>query len=361
MTTQLILWITNIYVYVRWPKPVWDHIRRQHRLPNVACPDSYTERMLWRRLFDHNPMFVTFTDKLATKEYCQQRCGDLEAPETLWVGQNAADIPDQHLTGDVFVKTNHGYNHNYPICAGRFDRDDLIEKTDAWMRSRHGEDKYVWSYSQVPPKLFVEKTIGDAGADLLDVNFRVSNGAFIAGCVVGHNKLDNMWAVYVDEHCNAIPGPNDLEGAPFAHLPEDMDITTPYRRMVEYAKQLSIGVDYVRVDFMLNGDRVYAGEITVYPAVGIHEIYNPPLNEKIKTGWDLRDAWFCNTQHTGLKRLYAAALNRALDRRAARPATEPIVAAPVTSPDYFIPPPAIDNALPLPVPQPPHLARQRQD
>ncbi len=31
------------------------------------APGSITERMLWRKLFDRNPLFVTFADKLATQ------------------------------------------------------------------------------------------------------------------------------------------------------------------------------------------------------------------------------------------------------------------------------------------------------
>ncbi|RAZ88439.1 hypothetical protein DPM33_23190 [Mesorhizobium hawassense] len=35
--------------------------------PNPAAPTRHDESMLWRKIGDHNPLFVTLTDKLAAK------------------------------------------------------------------------------------------------------------------------------------------------------------------------------------------------------------------------------------------------------------------------------------------------------
>lgn len=51
--------------------------------PNIALPGRYHEKMLWRKLFDRNPLFEVFCDKLATKDFVRKRTPGLKLPETL--------------------------------------------------------------------------------------------------------------------------------------------------------------------------------------------------------------------------------------------------------------------------------------
>ena len=69
-------------------------------LPNPAAPESYHERVLWRKIFDRNPLFVTLTDKLAAKAHMSSACPELALPRTLWSGRDAIDIPLNLLAGD---------------------------------------------------------------------------------------------------------------------------------------------------------------------------------------------------------------------------------------------------------------------
>ena len=81
-------------------------IQRFGNVPDLARPRTYPELMLWRKIFDRNPLFVTFTDKLAAKDYIRSRAPELPTPKTLWAGDAAVDIPPEILSGDVIVKTN---------------------------------------------------------------------------------------------------------------------------------------------------------------------------------------------------------------------------------------------------------------
>ena len=315
MLTRLILNAINAYFYVRYTEARRDYKRRQHRLPNITNPRSYTERMLWRKLIDHNPLFVVFSDKLATKKYCSSICPDLQSPETLWEGTDANEIPDEALTGDVYVKTNHGYNFNYRIRGGAVDRIELKATTDEWLKHTHGLDSDQWAYSQVAPKLFVERAIGDPYGDLLEINIRCCNGRFFLGSVIGKNKTDDMWAVYLDADGKPCESPDDEAGKPIEKLPDGVDIAAPYQRAFDYALKLSEGVDYARFDFMWNGQELYAGEITVYPSAGRHEIYHPGLNDLMLSLWDLRDTWLLKEKHTGWRAIYAWLLRREVHKR----------------------------------------------
>jgi hypothetical protein len=83
--TLFALWRTASLL--RHPRLHGKFLRRMRRVPDVALPRDYTDRMLWRKLFDRNPLFVTFADKLATKDWVAARCPDLPMPATLWAGE----------------------------------------------------------------------------------------------------------------------------------------------------------------------------------------------------------------------------------------------------------------------------------
>lgn len=315
----LIFAIANAWLYAgnfRLVRYCW---RFNRRLPNIANPQRYSERMLWRKLVDHNPRFVIFSDKLATKEYVQRRCPELPLPRTLWIGRNTDEIPDELLAGDVFVKANHGCGFNWHIRGGQCDRAALRRASERWLTAVHGRRFGEWSYSQVEPKLFVEEAIGDAEADLIEFNVRASNGRAILGSVLGRCKLPDQWLVYLDVAGFPTHGTTDPEEGPIAPLPPGVAIREPYLRAVRFAERLSVGVDYVRVDFMWNGSVLFGGEITTYPSAGLKDPASASVDALIRSGWDLGHAHFLNVPHSGWQRIYAGAIRRRWSGRRADP------------------------------------------
>lgn len=317
----LVFAAVNLWLYAGNGRLVRQCRRFNHRLPDIADPKRYSERMLWRKLVDHDPRFVIFCDKLATKDYVQRICPELPLPRTLWIGHDTDEIPDALLDGDVYVKANHGCGFNWRVRDGRCDRAALRRTSARWLAAVHGRKFGEWAYSQVEPKLFVEEAIGDAEAGLIEFNVRASNGRAILGSVLGRCKMPDQWVVYLDANGVPTPGLHDAEGAAITPLPPGVEIREPYRRAVRFAEKLSEGVDYVRVDFLWNGSVLFGGEITTYPAAGLRDPAHASMHARVLDGWDLAQAHFLNAPHRGWKRIYAGALRRSLSRRAtiARP------------------------------------------
>jgi hypothetical protein len=304
--------VTNAVLYAKNMGLVRRYRRATGRLPNIANPQRYSERMLWRKIVDHNPQFVLFSDKLATKDFLKSRCPDLPVPRTLWIGRDADAIPDELLRGDVFVKANHGCGFNLRIRGGQCDRRALRKKTERWLGSVYGRKGGEWAYSKVEPKLFVEESVGDVEAGLIEFNVRACNGKAILNSVMGKCKTPNQWAVYLDPEGAPTPGMSDPEGSPVVPLPKGLMVMEPYRRAVQFAQKLSVGVDYARFDFLWNGAELFGGEITVFPAGGFSDPANSSANAVTMTGWDLIQSHFLKSQHTGWMRIYADALSRRL-------------------------------------------------
>jgi hypothetical protein len=300
-------------VFTRKNKGLIQNYRQRHgRQPDIANPRRYTELMLWRMIVDRNPQFVVFSDKIACKEYVKRRCPDLLVPRTLWTGRDANAIPDEILRGDVYVKANHGCNYNQRIRGGHFDRAVLKQQTDGWLGSVYGQESGQWAYSRVEPRLFVEEAVGDVEEGMVEFNVRVGNGRAILGSMILGCKTPGQQVGYFDTDGRPTQGMTDPEGSPVVEMSVSPSVMEPYRGAVRFAEQLSVGVDYVRCDFMWNGKELFGGEITVYPAAGLHE----PANTRVRTvtlnGWDLRQSHFLKSPQKGWARIYAGALKRQL-------------------------------------------------
>lgn len=89
--------------------------RRIRRLPRLSPPTKQNDKYFWRKTIDHNPLFETFCDKTACKEWVRERCGDVIVPEAIWAGNSARKIPDHLLTQKVILKVNKGSGANITI------------------------------------------------------------------------------------------------------------------------------------------------------------------------------------------------------------------------------------------------------
>ena len=55
---------------------------------------------------------------------------------------------------------------------------------------------------------------------------------------------------------------------PANNLPPDYVLPPSYFRARDMASHISRGLDHVRVDFLVDGDSFYVGELTIYPGSG---------------------------------------------------------------------------------------------
>ncbi|MBN9220433.1 MAG: hypothetical protein J0I79_20995 [Mesorhizobium sp.] len=280
-------------------------------LPNPAAPARYHELLLWRKILDRNPLFVTLTDKLAAKAYIRDACPEIAIPRTLWSGRDAGDIPADLLAGTVLVKTNHGCAMNMLVSHGEPDRAAIVRRANRWLRKRYGRRNGEWAYWPVVPSVFVEERLAlSGGAIATDIKVHVCSG------VISHVWVEDKLAkrsVLFDREANPLPGrdpdyPREDQG-----LPVNARLVDHVREAISIAPGIAGDLDYIRVDFLVTDDRLYAGEITAYSAAGYGTWTNPAIAAEIEQLWRLDQSAFLRRQHNGMTRLYADAL-RALYR-----------------------------------------------
>ncbi|TGT72869.1 hypothetical protein EN802_13390 [bacterium M00.F.Ca.ET.159.01.1.1] len=313
---RLVLMAARIVLTLRHPVLVARFAMRLGYLPNPAAPTRYNELMLWRKIIDHNPLFVTLTDKLAAKAHIRAACPGLPLAETLWSGRNPEDIPAELLAGQVVVKTNHGCEMNIFVSGGRPARAKIMRKTKRWLRKRFGRRSGEWAYWPITPTVLVEEQLKLSGGMIAtDIKVHVCSGDI--SHVWAEDKLAARSHLF-DGDGRPLPGRDPDYPREDQSLPVSPALLDFVRQAIALAPRIAEDLDHARVDFLVTDKGLHAGEICIYSAAGYGTWTNPAIAERLERFWRLEDSAYLRRQHRGLSRLYAEALRARCALRATR-------------------------------------------
>ncbi len=281
---------------------------------HVVVPLLGDEKYFWRKVFDHDPRFVTLTDKIACKAWVAQQGIPAQMPKTLWVGTDANDIPDALWEQPAYLKASHGYNMNIPVLAPPADRSATIAQANAFRQREHGRKHNQWAYRHVKRQLLLEEAVF-VDQPMIEVKYYVS-GPTVEQFVISRHGTPTTAARWLRQ----ADGEYLRDDKPTSHGP-DID-TAPLPPAVEtglkIAQEIGRRFDHIRVDTMTDGETVYLGELTVYSLTGRIHHYGHVASAPINQSWDLRRSRFLSQKQPWPWNLYANALRRALDRRELR-------------------------------------------
>ena len=91
------------------------YFRNFHRFANLRNPQTFNEKINWRKLHQRDPRFALFADKVAVKDEIAKLAGPEYVIPTLWVGKRPEDIPFDRLDPPYVIKINNGYGSNLYI------------------------------------------------------------------------------------------------------------------------------------------------------------------------------------------------------------------------------------------------------
>ena len=285
----------------------WRHVGR---LPQLCPPVRHNDKFFWRKVFDHNPMFEVFCNKLACKEWVRARCPELPVPATLWQGASARDIPDDLLTQPAFIKANNGSSYNIRIDGETVDRGLIEARFSRWLSRPYGQGNSEWGYKDVPRTVFVEEIVSTPGgtAPVMANVYTVGGKPAVVICITGWKDGDRHGSLFNLDGSRVSQQPDDLDG-----LPDDWQSPSCLDKVVEYSRALVHGTDQMRSDFLCLDDKIWFSEMSPYPLSGLGSFDSLGDEMQIYGGWDLMQSWFLRTRHTGWKQFYADALRRLLN------------------------------------------------
>lgn len=248
-------------------------------------PRRFTEKVQWRKLFDLDPIYATFCDKLAVRDFIAARIGTECLVPLLWRGDDPDDVPFDSLDPPYVIKSTHA-SAQVLIVRSRdgIDVANMRDTMRTWLGQCYGTLTDELGYAPVPRRLMVERHLFDAdGAPPLERRMFVFDGRvrFINTVVVIDGKVRNAAFHTPDWQRKDWILRSPLLQRPFPR-PERLD------DLIRAAEQVAEGVEHVRVDFFDCGPRFFIGEITVYSWSGLSPFGTDEVDLTLGSVWKIK-------------------------------------------------------------------------
>ena len=244
-------------------------------------PRTFNEKLQWLKVHDHNPLYTTLVDKYRVKQWVADRIGQEYVIPTLAVFASADDINPDTLPEQFVLKCNHD-SGSILICRDKstFDMDAAKTKLAKGLERNFYREAREWAYKNVPRLVFAEKYMENPlSKDLLTYKFLCFSGEpYIMYVTV---KNENVFENYYDMDFE----PLDIHRKwPNSQYP--IPKPTCWEDMKRVARELSQGLNHVRLDLYEVNGQVYFSEYTFYDWGGLFtftpDVWDQRLGDKIQ-------------------------------------------------------------------------------
>lgn len=259
------------------------YFRRHHKWLDLDAPIERMPNLITYILAQavknrDNKHWAMLADKYAVRQYVAQRIGAEHLIPLVAKWDSPADIDFAACPDSFVMKTNNGcgdivFVHDKTTA----DRAAIAAKFARTLRSRYAEASGQLHYGLIKPCIIAEALVeqGEGHKSLTDYKVCCVNGTPQAVLVFADrdevDHFDFKMNAYTPSWQLIAPGktPADVADAPVAPgKPEAL------AELLRLAAELAHGLEYVRVDMYMVGDRVYFGEMTLSPDTALHPVYH---------------------------------------------------------------------------------------
>lgn len=250
---------------------------------NFEAPREYTEKVQFRKLYGNHATYAQVADKYAVREFVAERAGEQYLVPLYAVCDRLTPDAVAGLPNSFVAKATHGCKWNRIVHnKDQLDAAELIEFLNDTMTWRFGEHTGELHYSLIPPRIVVEKLLQDRNGNLpYDYYIFCYNTPAGFDYSVSISSPGITRAAHYDRHWNRWDGTfSEEEHERFAN-------PANFPEMLEVARRLSAGFDFVRVDLYSLEGRIYFGEMTVTPNAGFGVIEHPERAAHRSDSWKI--------------------------------------------------------------------------
>ena len=234
---------------------------RMGKLPDIDNPKSFSEKLQWMKLYDHNPLYSKLVDKYEVKPIVAKKIGEEYIIPTIGLWNNADQIDFDLLPDQFVLKCTHD-SGGLVICKdkSKLDRDAARKKLTTCLKHSFFWGMREWPYKDVKPRVIAEQYMEDETGELRDYKFFCFDGEVKALFIASDRTKDVETKFdFFDENFKHLPFTN---GHPNADVPPSKPVC--FEEMKKLAAILSKGIPQVRVDFYEIRGKVYFGEMTFF-------------------------------------------------------------------------------------------------
>jgi TupA-like ATPgrasp len=259
-----------------------DYFRAHGRLPNLRHPETFNEKVLWRKLYDRDDRLPALVDKVRCKEIIGARYGHHYAIPTLAVFESADEINFDALQPPYVIKANHASEMNLFILTNQFDRKAVRRKAAKFLRADFAARTEDWAYSRVDRKLIAEPYMVTPEGYLTDYKFHVFGDRTFAVEVI-HDRFRNYGGYWCDRDYNHL----NIKLYNYPAYQGNVRPPETFREMLALAEAIGHNFSYVRVDLYEFNRQVKFGELTFYSGGGYDRFDPPEWDLSFGQQWDL--------------------------------------------------------------------------
>lgn len=253
--------------------------------PDLEKPRSFSEKLIYRKLYVKDHRFVELSDKWLVRNYVKERIGDRFLSKVYWVGEAFDLITLGHFPDKFVIKPNFGSGPDFIQFIERemVTIDNLKTLTIELLSKEFGKETNEWWYTKIPKKVLIEEFLTEDSINPpLDYKFFVFSGK-VHYVQVDYDRFSN--------HTRTFYNPN-WEVQPFEYgYPRGRTSQTPVKlsMMIDIAEALAKDFDFVRVDlyYLNDQDRIVFGEMTFCPGAGWEKITPFKYDWLLGSLWDM--------------------------------------------------------------------------
>ncbi len=250
---------------------------------------TYSEKMQWEKIFDHNPLKATLSDKYLVREWIGRQIGDEYLIPLIGVWKNPDDIDFSSLPNQFVLKTNCSSGDVIIVRDKKSLSKKQIRgykaKLKYYLHMKFGYNTCELHYNDIEPRIIAEAFIDSGKKDLQDYKFICFDGKAYY-CWVDSDRFHGHKRDVYDMDWNL----QDWHQYSYSHSEIPVEKPDNFERMKELAERLAQGFSHVRVDLYNVDGKIYFGEMTFTNSSGFEKI------EPIDADYMLGKLWKVDTR-----------------------------------------------------------------
>lgn len=244
-------------------------------------PVTFNQKIQFRKLYDHNPLYSICADKYRVREYVKEKIGEEYLIPLLLVTDELTEEQWDKLPNQFVAKANH---NSGPVQIvkdkSKANKKEIIKELNNQLRLDYGIFSMEKYYSDIPRKIIVEKFLTSSIKDFRFHTFKDKDNTLNICVQITDSELEEsiMYNALTWKKINVGNGYRIKEG--------EYEKPLNYDKMLEIVKILSNDFEYVRVDLYNLSGKIYFGELTFCDCSGFGKFTDEKWDYNFGSYWN---------------------------------------------------------------------------
>ncbi len=258
---------------------------------NLKNPKTFNEKIHYRILNDHNPIYTKLADKLLVRDYVKEKIGEKYLIKLIGYYKKPSDINFDTLPNSFVLKCNHDVGSVIIVKnKNEINKKIISNKLKIALKNNIYYQNREWHYKNIKSKIICEELI-----NIFSTNNELQPEDYKIHCFNGIPKfIELQFSRFSnDRRINIYNFDWELQPFLMGYQNTNQSIGKPKKlnEIYELSKILSSDFDYCRVDFYITPDEeIYFGELTFTPCNGMDDFYPNEWDYLFGKEWIINDS-----------------------------------------------------------------------